>query len=1054
MMCTNCCVYARLCLLAASAHVLVPNAFAEGPLPVTFNRNVRPILAAACFGCHGPDEHKREADLRLDLQQGIARAFEAQTPADSEAWRRIHANDETRMPPIDAERQLSAEEISTLRTWTEQGARWERHWAFIAPRTPVLPAAKQPDAYQTLHPIDQLIDQRLRSVGWQRSPEAERARLIRRVTFDLTGLPPTLSEIDNFLADASPDAYERVVDRLLASPRFGERMAVAWLDAARYGDTSVFHGDGPRDMWAWRDWVINAYNENKPFDQFTVEQLAGDLIPNATVEQKIGSAFNRNNATTDEGGAIPEEFRVEYAVDRVKTTSIVWLGLTMECAQCHDHKYDPIAQEDYYRFFAYFNQAADPGMQTRKGNTAPTVDVPNYQTQAELAATRQELRRIEADLAARRSETESEFLQWTNVAIESGLEDRTPQDMLLHFALDEGAGATLRDQVDPSRRATVHGVANWTVGKLAGALQCDAQTYADLGNVADFERDDQFSYSCWIRPAGSSDGAPLARMNDQKQYRGFDLYVHGDRVAVHLVHQWPENAIKVITKNKLAKDQWQHVVVTYDGSSKAAGINIYVDGQPWKWDADRDNLSATIRTEVPLYIGRRNPGAPFNGAIDDVRIYERALSATEAKAFSRQASIQGILAKDAAERNEKDTESLRTYYLSEHDSLYGRIDAEHQAIKSRERELAKARGTVMVMGDVDKPRMTYVLGRGNYASPQENRPVEPGVPTALPPLADDAPPNRLGLAQWLVDPNHPLTARIAVNRYWMMLFGTGLVETAEDFGAQGAWPSHPDLLDWLAVDFVESGWDIKRMIRQIVLSAAYRQSSRVSHSLYEDDPGNRLVGRGPRFRLQGEFIRDMALAASGLLVGEIGGPSVKPYQPDGLWNEVSINTSLRFQQDHGDNLYRRSMYIYWKRSAPPPSMAIFDAPSRETCTIRRSRTNTPLQALVTLNDPQFVEAARALAQRVIASGGSTVEEKISKAYRLAAGVRPSPAALRVLLQTYRTELAVFRAVPDRAEELLEVGESSRDRSIDAPEHAAMTIITSMILNLDETLTRG
>ena len=1041
-----------ICLLYCSPVVNARQAIAAS----RFNRDVRPILSAACFQCHGPDEHKRKADLRLDTAEGIERAFSGGRLADSEAWRRILSTDETeRMPPVDSQRKISVEELKVLRDWSEQGAEWEGHWAFIAPQKPAMPRDDVVEPFANDHPIDRFIDRRLRAEGLQRSPEADRERLVRRVTFDLTGLPPTLEKIDDFLEDQSSNAYERVVDRLLASNHFGERMALAWLDAARYGDTSVFHGDGPRDMWAWRDWVINAYNDNKPFDNFTIEQLAGDLIPEATVEQRIASAFNRNNATTDEGGAIAEEFRVEYAVDRVKTTSMVWLGLTMECAQCHEHKYDPISQEEYYRFYSYFNQAADPGMQRRTGNTAPTADVPNYQAKAELADIRQELRRTQADLDVRRRNAETDFWKW--VAEAEADKSRWQQahgNMLAHFCLDEGEGNTVKDSVDLNRQGTIHGQPHWTSGIVGGGLRCAKEDFVDLGNVADFERTAAFSYGGWLKPAENPGGAVIARMNVENSHRGYDLYLAEGKIMIHLSHHWPNNAIKVVSTDQLVQDKWQHVLITYDGSSKAAGVKIYVDGVLWNQKIERDQLTKSIRTNVPLYLGRRNSSSPFHGELDDIRIYARQLTANEAKSIAEQSRFRPFLTNSAVDRTAADIEHLRMYYLSHRDEEYQRIDANYANLKTRETEAAQPRGNVMVMGDVPETRMTYVLQRGNYASPQKDRPVTPGVPAALSPLPSDAPANRLGLARWLVAPDHPLTARVTVNRYWMMLFGTGLVASVEDFGSQSEWPSHPDLLDWLAVDFVESGWNVKRMIKQLVMSAVYRQSSRVTDTLLKGNPANRLLARGSRFRLQGEFIRDNALATSGLLIDTIGGPSVKPYQPDGLWNAVSINTGLRFTQDHDDKLYRRSMYTYWKRSAPPPSMAIFDAPSREKCTIRRSRTNTPLQALVTLNDPQFVEAARAFAQRVITSGGTTPARQITTAYRMATGSRPKLAVLNVLVQAYRTELAIFQAVPDRADALLKVGESPRDETIDASQHAAMTIVTSMILNLDETLMRG
>jgi len=1022
---------------------------------VRFNRDIRPLLSANCFQCHGPDANHRKADLRLDTEDGVNTAFVPYELEGSMAWNRITSDDpDVQMPPPDSHKQLKADQIALIRKWIEQGAQWEGHWAFIPPVKPEIPQVRQMGYVR--NPIDAFIQARLEAEGLSPSGEADRERLLRRVTLDLTGLPPTIEQIDAFLADDSPDAYEKVVDRLLASSHFGERMALMWMDAARYGDTSVFHADGPRDMWPWRDWVIDAYNDNKPFDEFTVEQLAGDLLPNATLDQKIATGFNRNNATTDEGGAIAEEFRVEYAVDRVKTTSMVWLGLTMECGQCHDHKYDPISQRDYYRFYAYFNQAADPGMQTRRGNQAPLVNVVDHIAQERAEQLKKQLPELEARLQKRRDEAREAFLAWAADAAKTAKDQPLlPGDMHAHLPLDQQAGdEAVVFAGDEQNKAKVHGKAAWIEGKQGRAFKCDGGNYIDAGELANFERTDAFSYGAWIKPQGKAGGAPIARMDDRNGHRGFDLYASGGKVAVHLINSWPNNALKVTTKASLKPDQWQHVFVTYDGSSKAAGIKIYFDGEPQAWDIEQNRLSATIRTDKPLYIGRRNPGSPFKGAVDDVRIYDRRLTETEVKALAGSDAIGPLLAKGEDNWSDAERQTLLTHYLTNHDDAYQQLGTEIARVKADIAAAEKPISTVMVMKDVSKPRMTYVLDRGHYASPKKDSPVEPGVPEVFPQPPEDAPANRLGLARWLVQEDHPLTARVAVNRYWHMLFGTGLVKTVEDFGAQGEWPSHPALLDWLAVDFVESGWDIKRMIKQMVMSHTYRQSSRVTPELLHHDPENRLLARGPRFRLQGEFIRDNALAASGLLVKKIGGPGVKPYQPPGLWNEVSLSGNVRFKQDQGEKLYRRSMYTYWKRSAPAPSMTIFDAPTREKCTLRRSRTNTPLQALVTLNDPQFVEAARALAQRTMTEGGDTLEDQIAYAYRLAAGVRPSPAAVAVLKTAYEQELAVFQDDVERAKKLLSIGESKRDENLDPAQHAAMSVVCSMILNLDAVITRG
>jgi hypothetical protein len=911
------------------------------------------------------------------------------------------------------------------------------------------------DASWVRHPIDAFIKARLEAEGLAPQEEADRERLLRRVTFDLTGLPPTVAEIDAFLADKSDKAYEKVVDRLLASEHYGERMALAWMDAARYGDSSVFHADGPRDMWAWRDWVIRAFNRNMPYDQFTREQLAGDLLTDATDDTRIATGFLRNNATTDEGGAIAEEFRVEYAVDRVKTTSVVWMGLTMECGQCHNHKYDPITQQEYYRYFAYFNQASDPGMQTRRGNQTPTVNVLDAMAQKRADELESQVSPIEAKLAERAKAVDAEFLAWAKQAAEQRKDSPPiPQDTAVYSALDETKGKEVGVlALDERRKATVQGKPQWGEGKVGGAFQFNRNSHIDLGDIANFERTDSFSFGAWVKPAGKANGAFLARMDDSNSYRGFDVMGNGEGVAVHIINNWPSNAIKVNTVKGLKPDEWQHVFVTYDGSSKAAGISIYFDGQKQEWTIEQDRLTETIRTDKPLHLGRRSPGSPFNGWIDEVRVYARQLSELEVKSLSGADPLAPILAKEPSLWTPEERQALLTHYLNQFDAPYQQLAKEVSRLKSEIADARKPITTVMVMEDGKSPRMTFVLNRGDYAQPRKDEPVEPGVPSALGPLPSDSPPNRLGLARWLTQPQHPLTARVAVNRLWHQLFGTGIVRTVEDFGTQGDWPSHPELLDWLAVDFMESGWNVKQMMRQIVLSNTYRQSSRATKELVERDPENRLLARGPRFRLQGEFIRDNALASSGLLVPTIGGPSVKPYQPPGLWEEVTISNE-RYVPDTGPKLYRRSMYTYWKRSAPAPSLLVFDAPTRESCVVRRSRTNTPLQALVTMNDPQYVEASRALAQRALREGDATIEAKITHAYRLAAGVHPSSQALQRLVAAYARELAVFQAEPERAKKLLSVGESKRDETLDAAQHAALTVVCSLILNLDASLTRG
>jgi len=1020
---------------------------------ILFNRDIRPILSNNCFQCHGPDATHLEGDLRLDTADGIEYAFGEMNLAKNEAWQRIISDDEDmKMPPPKAHKEVTAAEIEKIKAWIDAGAKYEGHWAFLAPVKPTLPTTKQPAWVKT--PIDAFILERLEKEGLSPSEPARREILLRRITFDLTGLPPTIEEIDAFVKDNSPGAYEKVVDRLLASSHYGERMALYWMDAARYGDSSVFHADGPRDMWPWRDWVINSYNENQPFDEFTIQQLAGDLLPNATLDQKIATGFLRNNASTDEGGAIAEEYRVEYAVDRVKTTSMVWMGLSMECAQCHDHKYDPIPQQDYYRFFAYFNQASDPGMQTRKGNQSPIVDVPNLEGVAKAAEIEKQLAEIKKQREARLGESSADYEAWLVKAEKKTDVSHMPGNMLAHFTFDEKNDAKqAKDQIKTDRLAQLKGKPLWAAGKFGNAFQCDGSNYLDAGNLGDFKRDQSFSYGAWIKPQGKGGGAPIAKMDDNGGHRGFDLYISNGNVAVHIINAWPSNALKVTTKASVKPNEWQHIFATYDGSSKANGIKIYFDGKEQPFNVNNNNLTATIQTKTPLQFGRRNPGSPFKGLIDDARIYARKLSPEEVGALAGSDPIGPILKVAAAKRTPEQLKTLRDFYLNNHDKKYLELSKQENELGAKIAALKKPISTSMVMQDVSKPRMTYILDRGNYASPKKDSPVEPGVPEFLGSLPKDAPNNRLGMAQWLTAKEHPLTSRVAVNRFWQMLMGAGLVETSADFGSQGDWPSHPALLDYLAVDFVESGWDVKRAIKQIVMSSTYQQSARLTKEVFEKDPRNRLFARGPRFRLPGEFIRDNALAASGLLVNKIGGPSVKPYQPAGLWNEVALSGNVRFVQDHDEKLYRRSMYTYWKRSAPAPGLTIFDAPTRESCVVQRARTNTPLQALVTLNDPQYVEAGRALAQRVMLANEKP-RDQIEHAFRLVTGVRPSDTVLDRLVNAYERELQAFQKNMANTQKLLAIGESKPADDLDPASHAAMSVIGSILLNLDQTLTRG
>ncbi|MCS6861667.1 MAG: DUF1553 domain-containing protein [Abditibacteriales bacterium] len=1026
---------------------------------VDFNRDVLPVLSENCFACHGFDANARKAGLRLDTPDGATAKLPSGNTAivpgklqDSVLWLRVRTRT---MPPADSGKKLTDAQIETLRRWIEQGAKYEKHWAFVPPQRPALPTVK--NKRWVLNPIDAFILARLEQEGLKPSPAADRVTLMRRLSLDLTGLPPTPAEVDAFLADKSPNAYEKVVDRLLASPRFGERMAVVWLDMARYADTHGFHIDSHRDMWKWREWVIGAFNRNLPYDQFIIEQLAGDLLPNATLEQKVATGFNRNHPINFEGGAIPEEYHTAYIVDRIDTTATAFMGLTFRCAQCHDHKYEPFTMKDYYRFYAFFNNVPEQGLDGQKGNAVPFIKVPSHEQQEQLDAYARKIADLESALKARAAETVSAQAEWEKTALAAlNQSPAASVGLLAHYALDEMSGEQVRDLLGKQPTGTVRGKADWQPGKFGGALRFDGNTHVEIGEAGNFERTEKFSYGAWVYPTSNEHMTVLSRMDDAANYRGWDLYLGDGKVFVHLIHQWEGNAIRVNTKQPIETNQWTHVFATYDGSSKAKGVKIYLNGKPAEVEVTHDKLTGTMQTSVPLRLGRRSPGAPFKGMIDDVRIYHRELSAAEVQQLAGLETIRQILVTAPDKRTDEQRNALSKFYLENYDEPYQRLTAELADWKKKRDELDASIPTTMVMQEMEKPRETFILIRGEYDKKGEK--VTPGTPEALPPMPKGAPLNRLGLAQWLVDPSHPLTARVAVNNFWQMIFGTGIVKTSENFGFQGERPSHPELLDWLATEFIRTGWDVKALLKLIVTSNTYKQSSRVTKELLEKDPENRLLARAPRFRLPAEFIRDQALFVSGLLVEKIGGPSVKPYQPAGLWEEMAFGggfTAQKYEQDHGEALYRRSLYIFWKRTVPPPTMQTFDAPEREFCVVRRGTTNTPLQALVLMNETGFVEAARKFAERIMTESPSASSyDRIKYAYRLALARTPTQAEINVLMTVLNQQRAAFHQDLSSAMKLLSVGESPRNEKLDAAELAAWTMVASVIMNLDETITKG
>ena len=1079
--------------------------------PLEFNRDIRPILSDNCFACHGPDEKTRQAGLRLDVAEHakakLASGSTALVPGklgESELARRIGTTDPSeQMPPAESGKTLTARQIELLKRWIEQGAEYQPHWSFVAPQRPGPPPVGR--AFLPVHssqtedrtgksahpteradwsrnPIDNFVLARLVREGLAPSPAAEKERLIRRVTLDLTGVPPTIGDVDEFLADAAADAYEKRVDRLLASPRYGERMTLDWLDAARYADTHGFNNDTTRYMWRWRDWTINAFNSGMPFDQFVTEQLAGDLLPNPTLDQRIATGFNRNHVINSEGGIIPEEYRVEYVADRVHTTATILMGLSMGCARCHDHKFDPLTQREYYQFFAFFNQLNEQGEAGRVGNAEPTIKAPTPEQSARVSDLAKQLASLDDTLKQRIARATETMPEWEPKLREVASSGGAAPVPTLHWTLNETTGNELTEQRDPTRKGQVVGKADWTTGKLDGALKFDGNTHVEAGDLANFDRTDKFSYGAWVNVADKEAATVLSRMDDATAFRGYDLLLVGGKLTAHLVYRWPDEALHVVSKTEVPVGKWTHVFATYDGSSKAEGFKLYIDGKRSDVEITNNLLTASPKTTKPLRIGRRTNGAPFRGLIDEVRLYDRELTAEDVSAVSESDSLRDLLAIAPDKRTAEQTQIIVKAHLTRSDADYQRLVKERADTDKQRSDLEKAFPSAMVMQEMPSPRKTFVLKRGQYDAPTDE--VQPDVPASLPPFPKDAPRNRLGLAQWLLSPEHPLTSRVAVNRAWSQFFGAGLVETVEDFGSQGQWPSHLELTDWLAVEFggVTSGewrvasedgatplsatlpsslathhWSSKHLHRLIVTSATYRQSSRVTKELQERDPANKLLARGPRFRLQAETIRDNALAVAGLLSDRFGGPSVSPYQPANLWDDVAVGADYEgtvYKQDKGEGLYRRSMYTFWKRTCPPPGLNTFDAPEREVCTSRRSRTNTPLQALVLMNDPTYLEASRKLAERAMLEGGESPTSRLTFAFRLTLSRAPSPAEIAVLLKAHQLRLAKYQQDPAAAKALLAHGDSPRNESLLEPDLAAWTAVMSLILNLDETITKG
>ncbi|MCE9527878.1 MAG: PSD1 and planctomycete cytochrome C domain-containing protein, partial [Planctomycetales bacterium] len=1052
--------------------------------PVDYNRQIRHILADKCLACHGFDAAERKGELRLDVRDSaLGKAESGKTaivpgkPDQSELIARINStSDDERMPPPETQKKLTDAEKALLKQWIAEGAKYQTHWAFTAPKKPALPAVK--DKSWTRGEIDLFIAAKLDTSGLKPSREAEKTTLIRRVTLDLTGLPPTPAEVDAFFSDKSADAYERLVDRLLASPFHGERMAVDWLDASRFADTHGYHIDSGRDMTRWREYVIESFNRGLSWDQFTIEQLAGDLLPDTAdpednLRRKIASGFNRNNMINFEGGAIPQEYLNAYIVDRVNTTGTVFLGLTVGCTQCHDHKFDPLTQKDFYSLYAFFNTLPENGLDGSKGNAAPLMKAPRPGQDQSLAAIGSSIADLEKRLASPLPEVDAAQLKWEVSALEEA--KKAWQFGEVNEVTSKG-GATLKKLPDGSY--------------LAEGKNPDKETY----EVRLLVRPELKQITALRLEALPDDSLP---MKSAGRSANGNIVMTGIKIAVRTdakgEGEWLDLPIKAAEADFSQKEYQIGGVLDTD---PANGWGIYPE-------VGKAHQAMFTLTE-PLALGSPREikvTLEFQSQFSQHQIgrFRLAVSSTAKPQLADvlPAEVATALPVAADKRSDSQAAAVKKHYREKVSPEFARLNEQMAKLKKEREDLEKNVHTVMVMQDMPKPRETFVLVRGAYDKPGEK--VTPNVPTFLPPLPEGATHNRLALAKWLIDPQHPLMSRVTVNRYWQMFFGTGLVKTSEDFGTQGELPTHPQLLDWLATEFnvgctsgsevhAESGrqaenahpksqdpsrvhfagahapyktaWDVKCLIRRIVTSSTYRQSSVITPDLKAKDPENRLLARGPRHRLQAEFIRDEALFLGGLLNRKIGGNSVSPYQPAGIWEELASRsdgknwTAQEYSQSHGEDLYRRTMYTFWKRTAPPPSLMTFDAPDRETCTVRRARTNTPLQALVLMNDPTYVEASRKFAERIMKDGGGSTDERLKFAFRSTLSRAPSAAELVVLRNIYDKQLTRFKASPDAAHKLLAVGELARDESLDAAELAAWSIVASALMNLDETLTKG
>ncbi len=1033
------------------------------PTRIDFNRDIRPILSENCFHCHGTDANQRKAKLRLDTREGALGkgAVVPGKPAESEMIARILSSDpDEQMPPPESNRRLSSEQKELLRAWIKEGANYDTHWAFQTPVRPALPTVKQKKWAR--NEIDHFILARLEAEKLKPTAEAPMPKLLRRIALDLTGVPPTPEQMKSWGAQRDP--FNAALDELLASPRFGERMTADWMDIARYADTHGFNNDSARSMWRWRDWAIEAFNKNLPYDQFITEQLAGDLLPRPTLDQLIATGFNRNHVINSEGGIIDEEYRVEYVGDRVRTVSMGWLGLTMECARCHDHKFDPITQKEYFSMFAFFNSVNEHGEAGRIANAAPFIAAPTKQQQVEMKKHRATMDDAEQKMSALVAKQD-----WKNVAFDT-LRKEEPSSLTIPeperiVELDlAGFGSNTISNLVGGKPFKVRGKVISTDGPLEEAgLLFDGESSLKTGALP--KGDGKWAFAAWVRRDKTTEGSIFSTMNfgvpaSSQQYgKGVEIrFTEDGAVEVRTARRWPAYSANIATQEKIPVGEWHHILVTCDGSEKAKGLRIFIDGEECFRDVLQDDFANSGLSGDALIGASDEPNVTkFAGAVADVRIWARPSDIEKVAGEVREQVVQSALKAHSKGKGQSllTSSGTKRAWLVKNNSDFAQMETEWRNSRATWLQLEREAPTTMVMKDLSKPRETRVLFRGEYDQPREI--VEPGVPEFLPPLPPNAPRNRLGLAQWFTDPQHPLTARVVVNRFWQNLFGTGIVKTSEDFGFQSEYPSHPELLDWLAREFVESGWDVKQLHRLMVSSATYRQDSRSTPKLNEHDPENRLLAHGPRLRLTAEMLRDQALALSGLLKEQIGGPPVYPYQPTNFYLGIVVAAAYPgtvYDDAKGDDLYRRSLYTFWKRTVPHPTLATFDAPDREVCVAKRLKTNTPLQALALMNDTIQLEASRKLAERMLTEGGATARDQIRFAFELATARKPDSSEQKALLGFLESRLGFYRSDIEAAKSFLSVGASARNEKLDPAELAAYANVASLILNLDETITRN